>query len=188
MLFKPSVCESEERNKLAYREQLEQLVSVDELKGCKVVDELVEVSFFFFWGVFTLISCNIKNHQFRFVDKLLISKCPSFLKWWHGFLLQCCNGVLYSCSLGLHELDALNDQEVKDFRSKMFRISEERMQQIQMMAFSEWVQACYSPQLEPAAVTAITAGVNDAPVDLKVIIHFDQSQVRVCNAEQCSVA
>uniref|UniRef100_A0AAX7TR70 phosphatidylinositol-4,5-bisphosphate 3-kinase n=1 Tax=Astatotilapia calliptera TaxID=8154 RepID=A0AAX7TR70_ASTCA len=87
---------------------------------------------------------------------------------------------------GLHELDALNDQEVKDFRSKMFRISEERMQQIQMMAFSEWVQACYSPQLEPAAVTTITAGVNDAPVDLKVIIHFDQSQVRVCNAEQCS--
>lgn len=51
MLFKPSVCESEERNKLAYREQLEQLVSVDELKGCKVVDELVEVSLFF-WGVF----------------------------------------------------------------------------------------------------------------------------------------
>lgn len=41
VLFKPSVCESEERNKLAYREQLEQLVSVDELKGCKVVDELV---------------------------------------------------------------------------------------------------------------------------------------------------
>uniref|UniRef100_A0AAX7USE0 phosphatidylinositol-4,5-bisphosphate 3-kinase n=1 Tax=Astatotilapia calliptera TaxID=8154 RepID=A0AAX7USE0_ASTCA len=70
---------------------------------------------------------------------------------------------------GLHELDALNDQEVKDFRSKMFRISEERMQQIQMMAFSEWVQACYSPQLEPAAVTTITAGVNDAPVDLKYI-------------------
>uniref|UniRef100_A0A669BDT4 phosphatidylinositol-4,5-bisphosphate 3-kinase n=1 Tax=Oreochromis niloticus TaxID=8128 RepID=A0A669BDT4_ORENI len=77
---------------------------------------------------------------------------------------------------GLHELDALNDQEVKDFRCKMFRISEERMQQIQMMTFSEWVQACYSPQLEPAAVTAITAGVNDAPADLKVIIHFDQSQ------------
>uniref|UniRef100_A0AAX7UZ73 phosphatidylinositol-4,5-bisphosphate 3-kinase n=1 Tax=Astatotilapia calliptera TaxID=8154 RepID=A0AAX7UZ73_ASTCA len=46
---------------------------------------------------------------------------------------------------GLHELDALNDQEVKDFRSKMFRISEERMQQIQMMAFSEWVQA-YGPK------------------------------------------
>uniref|UniRef100_A0A669BWM0 phosphatidylinositol-4,5-bisphosphate 3-kinase n=1 Tax=Oreochromis niloticus TaxID=8128 RepID=A0A669BWM0_ORENI len=64
---------------------------------------------------------------------------------------------------GLHELDALNDQEVKDFRCKMFRISEERMQQIQMMTFSEWVQACYSPQLEPAAVTAITAGVNDFP-------------------------
>uniref|UniRef100_A0A4W6CEX6 phosphatidylinositol-4,5-bisphosphate 3-kinase n=1 Tax=Lates calcarifer TaxID=8187 RepID=A0A4W6CEX6_LATCA len=62
---------------------------------------------------------------------------------------------------GLHELDAINDQEVKDFRSKMFRISEERMQRVQMMTCAEWLQACFSPQLEPTAGTAITDGVND---------------------------
>ncbi|XP_033487502.1 phosphatidylinositol 4,5-bisphosphate 3-kinase catalytic subunit beta isoform [Epinephelus fuscoguttatus] len=77
---------------------------------------------------------------------------------------------------GLHELDAINDQEVKDFRGKMFRLSEERMQRVQMMTCTEWLQACFSPQLEPAAGTAITDGVNDRPADLKVIIHFDQSQ------------
>uniref|UniRef100_A0A8D0AIM5 phosphatidylinositol-4,5-bisphosphate 3-kinase n=1 Tax=Sander lucioperca TaxID=283035 RepID=A0A8D0AIM5_SANLU len=60
---------------------------------------------------------------------------------------------------GLHELDAINDQEVKDFRSKMFRLSEERMQQVQMMTCTEWLQACFSPQLEPLAGTAITDGL-----------------------------
>uniref|UniRef100_A0A672GY75 Phosphatidylinositol 4,5-bisphosphate 3-kinase catalytic subunit beta isoform n=1 Tax=Salarias fasciatus TaxID=181472 RepID=A0A672GY75_SALFA len=50
---------------------------------------------------------------------------------------------------GLHELDAINDQEVKDFRIKMFRLSEERMQRVQMMTCTEWLQACFSPQLEP---------------------------------------
>uniref|UniRef100_A0A3Q4G4B7 phosphatidylinositol-4,5-bisphosphate 3-kinase n=1 Tax=Neolamprologus brichardi TaxID=32507 RepID=A0A3Q4G4B7_NEOBR len=111
--------------------------------------------------------CDVR--PFLPVLKLVIRNCGRAER-----LLDSKIGVLIG--KGLHELDALNDQEVKDFRCKMFRISEERMQQIQMMAFSEWVQACYSPQLEPAAVTAITAGVNDAPVDLKVIIHFDQSQ------------
>ncbi|XP_026185369.1 phosphatidylinositol 4,5-bisphosphate 3-kinase catalytic subunit beta isoform [Mastacembelus armatus] len=77
---------------------------------------------------------------------------------------------------GLHELDAINEQEVKDFRSKMFRFSEERMQRVQMMTCTEWLQSCFSPQLEPAAGSAITDGVNDRPSDLKVIIHFDLSQ------------
>ncbi|KAM8853882.1 phosphatidylinositol 4,5-bisphosphate 3-kinase catalytic subunit beta isoform 1-T2 [Synchiropus picturatus] len=77
---------------------------------------------------------------------------------------------------GLHELDGLNDQEVKDFRSKMSRVSEERMQQLQMMTWTEWLQACYSPQLEPAAETSVTDGQSELPADLKVIIHFDQSQ------------
>lgn len=63
----------------------------------------------------------------------------------------------------------------------MFRLSEERMQRVQMMTCTEWLQACFSPQLEPAAGRAITDGLNDRPADLKVIIHFDQSQVRVCS-------
>lgn len=81
---------------------------------------------------------------------------------------------------GLHELDALQDQEVKDFRSKMFRISEEKMQQVQLMTWSEWLQACFSPQLEPGGgATPVTDGVNDkqAEASLKVTMHFDQSQV-----------
>uniref|UniRef100_A0A6Q2Z7F3 phosphatidylinositol-4,5-bisphosphate 3-kinase n=1 Tax=Esox lucius TaxID=8010 RepID=A0A6Q2Z7F3_ESOLU len=63
---------------------------------------------------------------------------------------------------GLHELDALPDQEVKDFRSKMFRISEEKMQRVQLMNWSEWLQACFCPQLEPVVGAAAgTDGVND---------------------------
>ncbi|KAM9318223.1 phosphatidylinositol 4,5-bisphosphate 3-kinase catalytic subunit beta isoform 2-T2 [Pholidichthys leucotaenia] len=77
---------------------------------------------------------------------------------------------------GLHELDALNDQEVKDFRSKMFRLSEKRMQELQMMTRSEWLQTCFSPHLESEAEISIIDGVIDHPADLKVIIHFDQSQ------------
>ncbi|KAM4589944.1 phosphatidylinositol 4,5-bisphosphate 3-kinase catalytic subunit beta isoform 1-T3 [Fundulus diaphanus] len=77
---------------------------------------------------------------------------------------------------GLHELDAINDQEVKDFRSKMARCSEEKMRQAQTMTCMEWLQSCFSPQLEPAALTTITDGHNEQPADLKVFIHFDQSQ------------
>lgn len=77
--------------------------------------------------------------------------------------------------LGLHELDGMNDQEVKDFRSKMSRISEERMQRLQMMTWTEWLRACFSPQLEPRI---INDGLNDRSAHLKVIIHVDQSQVR----------
>uniref|UniRef100_A0A4W5PDC1 Phosphatidylinositol 4,5-bisphosphate 3-kinase catalytic subunit beta isoform n=1 Tax=Hucho hucho TaxID=62062 RepID=A0A4W5PDC1_9TELE len=80
---------------------------------------------------------------------------------------------------GLHELDALQDQEVKDFRSKMFRISEEKMQRVQLMTWSEWLQACFSPQLEPGGgAPTTTDGVNNkqAEASLKVTMHFDQSQ------------
>lgn len=85
--------------------------------------------------------------------------------------------LLHGPLLGLHELDAINDQEVKDFRSKMIRISEDRMQKFQTMTCTEWLQACFSPQLEPSASPAVNGGPNDRPADLKVIIHFDQSQV-----------
>uniref|UniRef100_A0A8C4ZJZ6 phosphatidylinositol-4,5-bisphosphate 3-kinase n=1 Tax=Gadus morhua TaxID=8049 RepID=A0A8C4ZJZ6_GADMO len=46
---------------------------------------------------------------------------------------------------GLHELDALQAQEVKDFRAKMLRVSEARMQFYHAMTWSEWLQACFSP-------------------------------------------
>lgn len=56
------------------------------------------------------------------------------------------------------------------------------MQRVQMMTCTEWLQACFSPHLEPAAAMAITDGLNDRLADLKVIIHFDQSQVRVVSS------
>lgn len=82
---------------------------------------------------------------------------------------------------GLHELSAINDQEVKDFRSKMARISEERMRKIEIMTYTEWLQASYSSTATPQPeLTGDTTNMecNDRPADLKVIIHFDQSQVR----------
>ncbi|XP_072318072.1 phosphatidylinositol 4,5-bisphosphate 3-kinase catalytic subunit beta isoform [Eucyclogobius newberryi] len=77
---------------------------------------------------------------------------------------------------GLHELDAINDQEVKDFRGKMFRRSEERMQKVQMMSCTEWLQASFSQQPEPGPGPEQVNGVSDRAGDLKVTIHFDQSQ------------
>uniref|UniRef100_A0A4W5PGF8 phosphatidylinositol-4,5-bisphosphate 3-kinase n=1 Tax=Hucho hucho TaxID=62062 RepID=A0A4W5PGF8_9TELE len=90
---------------------------------------------------------------------------------------------------GLHELDALQDQEVKDFRSKMFRISEEKMQRVQLMTWSEWLQACFSPQLEPGGgAPTTTDGVNNkqAEASLKVTMHFDQSQVTTVSVHTVS--
>lgn len=76
---------------------------------------------------------------------------------------------------GLHELDAINDQEVKDFRSKMLRLSEEKMQKVQMMTSTEWLQASFSQQIESAPGPEQINGISDRSPDLKVTIHFDQS-------------
>uniref|UniRef100_A0A665VZ51 Phosphatidylinositol-4,5-bisphosphate 3-kinase n=1 Tax=Echeneis naucrates TaxID=173247 RepID=A0A665VZ51_ECHNA len=86
---------------------------------------------------------------------------------------------------GLHELDAINDQEVKDFRSKMFRLSEERMQRVQKMSFSEWLQACFSPQLEPAGTT-ITDGVNE-PILLNFTFDYQQFSAPSTQSELTSI-
>uniref|UniRef100_A0A8B9HR82 phosphatidylinositol-4,5-bisphosphate 3-kinase n=1 Tax=Astyanax mexicanus TaxID=7994 RepID=A0A8B9HR82_ASTMX len=75
---------------------------------------------------------------------------------------------------GLHELDALQDQEVKDFRSKMQRNSEEKMQCVQMMSWGEWLQSCFSPQIEPGPIDEIYDARNEN--DIKITMHYNQSQ------------
>ncbi|KAJ3590757.1 hypothetical protein NHX12_008706 [Muraenolepis orangiensis] len=75
----------------------------------------------------------------------------------------------------LHELDALQDQEVKDFRGKMLRVSEERMQRYHTMTWSEWLQGCFSPQMETTSSAAASITYNPDEY-LKITIHFDQSQ------------
>ncbi|XP_066508546.1 phosphatidylinositol 4,5-bisphosphate 3-kinase catalytic subunit beta isoform-like isoform X1 [Hoplias malabaricus] len=74
---------------------------------------------------------------------------------------------------GLHELDGLQEQEVKDFRSKMQRITEEKMQSVQMMSWMEWLQSCFSPQIEVGPLN----GFNDRNEgDIKITMHYNQSQ------------
>ncbi|KAL6467791.1 hypothetical protein MHYP_G00234680 [Metynnis hypsauchen] len=72
---------------------------------------------------------------------------------------------------GLHELDALQDQEVKDFRIKMQRISEEKMQRVQTMSWGEWLQSCFPPQIE---VGPFEDDWNEG--DIKITMHYNQSQ------------
>ncbi|XP_022528881.1 phosphatidylinositol 4,5-bisphosphate 3-kinase catalytic subunit beta isoform [Astyanax mexicanus] len=87
-------------------------------------------------------------------------------------LLESKIGVLIG--KGLHELDALQDQEVKDFRSKMQRNSEEKMQCVQMMSWGEWLQSCFSPQIEPGPIDEIYDARNEN--DIKITMHYNQSQ------------
>ncbi|XP_061492720.1 phosphatidylinositol 4,5-bisphosphate 3-kinase catalytic subunit beta isoform isoform X2 [Rhineura floridana] len=75
---------------------------------------------------------------------------------------------------GLHEFDALQDPEVKEFRIKMRRISEEKMQAVVVLSWMDWLKYTYPPELEP--------GVQDNLQDklyggnLVVAVHFDNCQ------------
>uniref|UniRef100_A0A673IC43 phosphatidylinositol-4,5-bisphosphate 3-kinase n=1 Tax=Sinocyclocheilus rhinocerous TaxID=307959 RepID=A0A673IC43_9TELE len=75
---------------------------------------------------------------------------------------------------GLHELDALQDQEVKDFRSKMKQISEEKMQRMQLMSWGEWLRSCYSMPLEAGSLENL---IDKHEGVIKITMHYDQSQV-----------
>uniref|UniRef100_A0A671T2F3 phosphatidylinositol-4,5-bisphosphate 3-kinase n=1 Tax=Sinocyclocheilus anshuiensis TaxID=1608454 RepID=A0A671T2F3_9TELE len=74
---------------------------------------------------------------------------------------------------GLHELDALQDQQVKDFRSKMKRISEEKMQRMQLMSCGEWLRSCYSTQLGTGSLENL---IDKHEGVIKITMHYDQSQ------------
>uniref|UniRef100_A0A671SHH9 phosphatidylinositol-4,5-bisphosphate 3-kinase n=1 Tax=Sinocyclocheilus anshuiensis TaxID=1608454 RepID=A0A671SHH9_9TELE len=79
---------------------------------------------------------------------------------------------------GLHELDALQDQEVKDFRSKMKQISEEKMQRMQLMSWGEWLRSCYTMPLEAGSLESLIDKHEDV---IKITMHYDQSQVSSVN-------
>ncbi|XP_051965613.1 phosphatidylinositol 4,5-bisphosphate 3-kinase catalytic subunit beta isoform-like isoform X1 [Xyrauchen texanus] len=74
---------------------------------------------------------------------------------------------------GLHELDALQEQEVKDFRSKMKRISEEKMQRMQMMSWGEWLRSFNAPQVESRSLVNL---IDKHEGGIKITMHYDQSQ------------
>uniref|UniRef100_A0AAY4D9W3 phosphatidylinositol-4,5-bisphosphate 3-kinase n=1 Tax=Denticeps clupeoides TaxID=299321 RepID=A0AAY4D9W3_9TELE len=76
---------------------------------------------------------------------------------------------------GLHELDSLQDQEIKDFRTKMQQISKEKIQRIQVMSWEEWLRTHFSPQLEVGQVDGMIEKLCEDGI--KVTMHYDQSQV-----------
>ncbi|KAK6483810.1 phosphatidylinositol 4,5-bisphosphate 3-kinase catalytic subunit beta isoform isoform X1 [Huso huso] len=82
-------------------------------------------------------------------------------------------GVLIS--KGLHELDALQDPEVKEFRAKMLRISEEKMQKLQLLTWMEWLQCSFCPLLEPSVPDNILDKLHGGQI--VIAVRFDNSQI-----------
>ncbi|XP_068136641.1 phosphatidylinositol 4,5-bisphosphate 3-kinase catalytic subunit beta isoform isoform X2 [Hyperolius riggenbachi] len=75
---------------------------------------------------------------------------------------------------GLHEFDALDDNEVKDFRSKMRKISEEKIQSVLKLTWVEWLKCTFPPELEPCIQDNIQDRLYGG--NLVVAIHFENCQ------------
>ncbi|XP_030078354.1 phosphatidylinositol 4,5-bisphosphate 3-kinase catalytic subunit delta isoform [Microcaecilia unicolor] len=52
---------------------------------------------------------------------------------------------------GLHEFDSVGDQEVRDFRSKMRQLCEEKAAERQQLGWEAWMEYSFPRQLEPSA-------------------------------------
>nr|XP_028586853.1 phosphatidylinositol 4,5-bisphosphate 3-kinase catalytic subunit beta isoform isoform X2 [Podarcis muralis] len=72
---------------------------------------------------------------------------------------------------GLHEFDALQDPEVKEFRIKMRLISEEKMQSLVGLSWMDWLKYTYPPHLEPATQENLQDKLYGG--NLVVAVHFD---------------
>ncbi|XP_006001345.1 phosphatidylinositol 4,5-bisphosphate 3-kinase catalytic subunit beta isoform [Latimeria chalumnae] len=75
---------------------------------------------------------------------------------------------------GLQEFDALEDPEVKDFRSKMRRIGEAKMQTLQSLSWVDWLKYTFPPELEPTVPDNLQDKLYGG--NLVVAIHFDTCQ------------
>ncbi|KAM9317268.1 phosphatidylinositol 4,5-bisphosphate 3-kinase catalytic subunit beta isoform [Gastrophryne carolinensis] len=74
----------------------------------------------------------------------------------------------------LHEFDALQDNEVRDFRNKMRKISEEKIQSMLNLTWVEWLKCTFPPELEPPIQENIQDKLYGG--NLVVAIHFKDSQ------------
>ncbi|XP_053565829.1 phosphatidylinositol 4,5-bisphosphate 3-kinase catalytic subunit beta isoform [Bombina bombina] len=75
---------------------------------------------------------------------------------------------------GLHEFDSLKDTEVKDFRSKMRKISEEKIHSMLGLTWLEWLKCTFPPELEPSVPENIQDKLHSG--NIVVAIHFDSCQ------------
>ncbi|PIO35022.1 hypothetical protein AB205_0089070, partial [Aquarana catesbeiana] len=82
--------------------------------------------------------------------------------------------MVLSCFSGLQEFDALQDNEVRDFRSKMRKISEEKMQSMLNLSWLEWLKCTFPPELEPSIQDNIQDRLYGG--NLVVAIHFENCQ------------
>nr|XP_006130827.1 phosphatidylinositol 4,5-bisphosphate 3-kinase catalytic subunit beta isoform isoform X3 [Pelodiscus sinensis] len=75
---------------------------------------------------------------------------------------------------GLHEFDALQDPEVKEFRSKMRRISEEKLLSLVGLSWVDWLNHTYPPEQEPSIPENFQDKLYGG--NLVVAVHFDKCQ------------
>ncbi|XP_053454876.1 phosphatidylinositol 4,5-bisphosphate 3-kinase catalytic subunit beta isoform isoform X2 [Nycticebus coucang] len=75
---------------------------------------------------------------------------------------------------GLHEFDALKDPEVNEFRRKMRKFSEEKIQSLVGLSWMDWLKQTYPPEHEPS----IFENLEDKLYGGKLIVavHFESCQ------------
>lgn len=91
------------------------------------------------------------------------------------YLLEVCILLIAWILLGLHEFDALQDPEVNDFRTKMRRISEEKIQSLVGLSWMDWLKHTYPPEQEPVIPESFQDKLYSG--NLVVAVHFDNCQV-----------
>ncbi|OCT81080.1 phosphatidylinositol 4,5-bisphosphate 3-kinase catalytic subunit beta isoform [Xenopus laevis] len=75
---------------------------------------------------------------------------------------------------GLQEFDALKDNEVIEFRSKMRSISEGKIQSLLGLTWIEWLKCTFPPELEPSVQDNIQGKLYGG--NIVVAIHFENCQ------------
>ncbi|XP_062901982.1 phosphatidylinositol 4,5-bisphosphate 3-kinase catalytic subunit beta isoform [Mobula hypostoma] len=72
---------------------------------------------------------------------------------------------------GLHEFDALTDAEVKEFRCKMRKISEENMLKCRGLSWMDWLQHNFPPDIDATSVNSAEDKLHKE--NFLVVIRFD---------------
>uniref|UniRef100_A0ABK0M7S3 phosphatidylinositol-4,5-bisphosphate 3-kinase n=1 Tax=Rattus norvegicus TaxID=10116 RepID=A0ABK0M7S3_RAT len=75
---------------------------------------------------------------------------------------------------GLHEFDALKDPEVNEFRRKMRKFSEDKIQSLVGLSWIDWLKHTYPPEHEPSVLENLEDKLYGGK--LVVAVHFENSQ------------
>lgn len=75
---------------------------------------------------------------------------------------------------GLQEFDVLQDPEINEFRIKMRRISEDKMQSLVGLSWIDWLKLTYPPEQEPAVQENLQDKLYGG--NLVVAVHFDNCE------------